>query len=487
MRRPTNHRYLLVALPLVALLSSGHLAAQAGELWIGSSSVSITPDQPVALWGQMHTRIARSVESPVMANVLVLETREGDKVIDQAIMVACDLVAIPLEVWQQTRAEVKKHLPDYPVEKIILSATHTHTAPVLTNGTYEIPKEGVMQPDEYVNFFAQRTSEAIVKAWEERRPGKIGWGLSYAHVALNRRAVYEDRSATMYGSTSKSDFRMIEGYEDHGVEVLFCWDKEDRLIATAINLACPAQEVEGRSAVNADFWHQVRESLRKKYGDQLHVLAWTGAAGDQSPHLMIRKRAEERMQRLRGLGRLEDIARRIVNAWEEAYEGAKQEKFSDVPLIHRVKQIDLPRREVTKREWEMAKDKVAQYSQEKGKQTLVHWHGKVVNRYEQQQAGTVPPFEMELHVLRIGDVAIATNPFELYTDFGIQMKARSPALQTFVIQLAGSGSYLATEKAVNGAGYSAIAESNLVSPEGGQVLVEKTLQEITELWQAEHK
>jgi hypothetical protein len=47
---------------------------------------------------------------------------------------------------------------------------------------------------------------------------------------------------------------------------------------------------------------------------------------------------------------------------------------------------------------------------------------------------------MELHVLRFGDVAIATNAFELFTEFGIQMKARSRALQTFVIQLAGPGS-----------------------------------------------
>ena len=74
-------------------------------------------------------------------------------------------------------------------------------------------------------------------------------------------------------------------------------------------------------------------------------------------------------------------------AWEEAYAGAKQEKFTDVPLVHRVKQIELPRREVTKREWELAKDKVAQYTEE-GKPTLVYWHGEVVKRYEQQQAGT---------------------------------------------------------------------------------------------------
>ena len=60
------------------------------------------------------------------------------------------------------------------------------------------------------------------------------------------------------------------------------------------------------------------------------------------------------------------------------------------------------------------------------------WHQGVVERYEAQQAGTEGKLAMELHVLRLGDVAIATNEFELYTDYGVQMKARSPAVQTFV-------------------------------------------------------
>ena len=81
------------------------------------------------------------------------------------------------------------------------------------------------------------------------------------------------------------------------------------------------------------------------------------------------------------------------------------------------------------------------------------WHQEVVDRYERQKAGPVEPFAMELHVIRLGDVAIATNVFELFTEFGIQIKARSRALQTFVIQLAGPGSYVPTGGAVRGGGY----------------------------------
>ncbi len=454
----------------------------AAELYVGGASVDITPDRPVALWGQMHTRIANGVESPLTATVLAFESRNEGKRVELSILVASDLVMIPTEVLEKVRAQVAAQIVDFPVQKIVLSATHTHTAPVLIEGVYDIPRDGVMQPNEYVDFFAKRVADGIVSAWNTRQPGKVGWGMGHAVLAQNRRAVYDDGTAVMYGQTDGSNFHMIEGYEDHGVEVLCFWGQDGKLIATAINVACPAQEVEGRNAINADFWHHVRQSLRAEFGSGLHVLGWTGAAGDQSPHLMFRKAAEERMMKLRGLDRLQEISRRLVAAWKEAYEGARQEMHSDVPLRHQVEVLELPRRVVHKREWELAKAKIAELATQQGNQTLIHWHGGVVKRYEKQQAGTTEPYSMELHVVRLGDIAIATNPFELYTDYGIQIKARSPALQTFIIQLAGPGSYLPSQRAVLGGGYSAIAESNEVGPEAGRILVDRTVKTLQGLW-----
>ncbi len=476
-----QRRSLFVLMFCVAAMTTTGYAA---ELRVGGATISITPDQPVALWGQMHTRISTAVESPVTATVLAMESVAGDQSLEQTVMVSCDLVAIPLHALEKTREQIAIRLPEFPVNKIVLNATHTHTGPVLTEGLYDIPAEGVMQPTEYVDFFAGRVAEAVVAAWNSRKPGKVSWGLGHAVVAQNRRAVYEDGTAAMYGATNRPNFYMIEGYEDHTVECLFFWDLEGKLIATSVNVACPSQEVEGGSAINADFWHQVRESLQASHGKDLHVLAWTGSAGDQSPHLMFRKQAEERMRTLRGISRLDDIARRIVSAWTEAYEGAQNDQHADAPMVHTVQEIELPRREVLEREWLMAKSKIEDLSKQQGKGTLLYWHGGVVKRYERQLAGTVEPYKMELHVIRLGDIVIATNPFELFTDYGIQMKTRSPALQTFVIQLAGPGTYLPSARAAQGGGYSAIAESNEVGPEGGHVLVEKTLEQINALWPA---
>lgn len=479
--RPSR-RTGLAALCAIGLLAWTGPEARAAELRVGGATTSITPDRPVALAGQMHTRIAQEVESPVTASALALESRQGDQVLDQAILVSCDLVAIGEGIIAQVRRRLKDRLPDFDVQKLILNATHTHTAPVVQEGDYDLPGEGIIRPAEYVEFLVDRVTEAAAKAWEARKPGLVGWGLGHAVVAQDRRAVYADGHAQMYGRTDTPDFRHLEGGEDHGVEVLFFWDRDRQLLATAINVACPSQEVENLSAVNADFWHEVREQLHARLGNDLLILAWTGAAGDQSPHLMYRQRAEERMRTLRKLNRLQELASRVVRAWDEAYEGAHQEMHADVPLVHTVRRITLPVREVTEAECAAARGQVETLSKDPRNRRSTLWHQEVVDRFDRQRAGAVPPYEMELHAIRLGDVAIATNDFELFTDFGVRIKARSRALQTFLIQLAGPGSYVPTERGARGGGYSAIVESNLVGPEGGQVLVERTVDSINALW-----
>lgn len=468
-------------LTLLIVISPASLCFSS-ELWIGKSSVSITPELPVALSGQMHTRIAKEIESEVIASAVAIDSRDGDKSVDQAIMISCDLVAIRKGILEMVRERVEKRLPEFDVKKIFVNATHTHTAPVMIPGKYKIPEEGVNQPEDYRHFLADRIADIAEKAWESREPGAAGWGLGHAVVAQNRRTVYANGVAQMYGSTERNDFRELEGYEDHGVEVLFFWNRDKKLIATAINIACPSQEVESISKVSADFWHPVRGKLKEMHGEDLVVLTWAGASGDQSPHLMYRKAAEERMRKLRGLSRLDEVARRVVDGWSETYEGAVQEIKTDLVFSHEVKDIKLPLRIVTKEEFKNAETKYNELSGNVKTLWKALWHQKVIERYERHKEGTLKPYAMELHVLRLGDVVIATNPFELFTDYGLRMKTQSPAIQTFVVQLTGPGTYLATEKAVRGGGYSAIIESNEVGPEGGQFLVEETASVIRSLW-----
>jgi len=482
-----------IALILFLLTFAGTPALHAAELRVGTASADITPPLPAALWGQFELRIARTAATPLSANVVALESSEGGRTVDAAIMVSCDLVGVPNDVIARVRGEVRERLPQLDVNKIFMNAIHTHTAPVLENDHYLIPKEGVTQVDAYRAFFVERVAEAIVRAWNVRRPGSVTWGLSHAVVAVNRRAAYANGSAKMYGVTDVPEFWNLEGYEDHDVNVLFFWNGDGKLIAAVVEVPCPAQEVENESVVNADFWHPVRVALRQHFGPDLTVLGMVGAAGDQSPHLMYRKAAEERMRRLRNVTRMEEIARRIVPAVEEAYETVQNDRHAEPLLVHKVETISLPMRLITELEYAQAraecdKDAAAIAADPKAADRLymrMKWSEEVIHRFEKQRTDPQPKYDMELHVLRLGDVALCTNEFELFTDYGIRIQARSKALQTMVIQLVGSrpwGSYLPTEKAVRGGDYSANVLSSVVGPEGGEILVDHTVELINSLW-----
>jgi hypothetical protein len=112
---------------------------------------------------------------------------------------------------------------------------------------------------------------------------------------------------------------------------------------------------------------------------------------------------------------------------------------------------------------------------------LIQNNQAVIARYESQ--AIEPTFAMEMHALRIGSCVWVTNPFELYLDFGDQIKARSPAGQTFVVQLcAGGGGYLPSARAEQLGGYGGLIINGQVGSDGGKMLVDATVDAIAELW-----
>ena len=110
---------------------------------------------------------------------------------------------------------------------------------------------------------------------------------------------------------------------------------------------------------------------------------------------------------------------------------------------------------------------------------------KIIAKAERQKKGG--KHSTEARLVRIGDVAFASNGFELFMDYMHRIQARSPFIQTFVVELAGhlgkdqQGGYLATQRAVDNKGYSATINQCPVSPKGGQELVEATVKGLKEL------
>ena len=530
MRSSMISRAAILAFTAVVMTSCAVLAEEdgqsAGRLRIGWASADITPEGPVVMSGGRRARISTGVMDPITVTALVLESvAEDGKTVERVAQVSVDVSSLREDVMAFIMEKVGERVPEIGPGNLIVFATHTHAAPdsrpapalakKLASLGIDVPPEwtwwgmdlGVKPtPRDYAEFVAERVVGAVEQAWKNRKPGGVSFGLGHAVVGHNRLTRYSNGRSQMYGKTDRADFSHMEGYEDHSVGLLYTYNASGKLTGVVINIACSSQMTEGGKLISADFWHETRNELRKRLGKSLYILPQLAAAGDQSPHLLIDRRAERRMEKITGRNRREEIAVRIADAVTSVLPFMKEHIDTNPVLAHRMEQIELTRRRVTEEDVENKARKdferlLAQYTKmrreleaEPERQqkagwykdiSRVYWHLaraiRFMDRYELQH--TDPKMSVPIHVVRIGEMAIATNPFELYMDYGMQIKARSKAVQTFTVQLAnGYYRYLPTKRSVARGAYGAIPESNEVDPEGGRELVERTLELIDSLW-----
>ncbi|NUN92556.1 MAG: hypothetical protein HUU04_02105 [Verrucomicrobiae bacterium] len=439
---------------------------------IGWATRDLTPDRPVQLQGQKYRRIAHSTLDPITVTAWVFD--DGDPS-HAAALVSLDVVSPPDSLIRRVRETIASRLRDLPAEQIVLLATHTHSSLLLTEGLYE-PAEGeAMSAAEGEQWVAERAGAAVIEAWENRRPRAIFRAFGRAVVGHHRYAEYADGSRRMYGKTHREDFLGFGGGEDHSVDLLFAKEKDGRLAGIALAIPCPSQVSETNMQISADYWHEVRLDLRRRYGEDLSILPFCAAAGDLSPHVLLYDKLEAEMRARRGLSERQEIARRVGEAVALAVEGLAAAAPLEPHLAHAIRKIDLAPRAVSKadRDWAAAEIERSRAKEERGG----IWFGRKLQRVLDLYDGKIvaPPVPAELHAVRIGDFALATNPFELFLDYALQIKARSPAAQTAVLQLAGNQGYLPSERAIKGGGYGVNPASSQVGPEGGRQLVEQTL------------
>lgn len=492
-------------------------------LKIGWASKDVSTNEPVGIVGQAHERISKGIMDPTTITVLYLA--DGA---DYVVFISGDFTGIDGDLLCQVRDTLKKQLPQLDGSKVIFNATHTHTAPRynLNRGYDKAPKDRVKleKPEKYRAFLVQQVADAVTEAYTTAAAGSVSYGYGSAAVGLQRRVSYfTDRGAgntagntfavnghsVMYGKTNDPDFSGFEATTDSNVYLLFTFDEKENLTGAVVNVPCPSQCTETEEFTSADYWHETREMIREKYGD-IFILPQCAAAGDLSPHLLHNKEARKRQIRLRYgdlpkaklfkkpieyYNRL-DIASKITRAFDEGYSWASREKQTQMPIKHVTKTIRLERWQVTKQQYDEAKENLAYL------QTLPYQHTEdpyedfkvntrqsaeltrcenVIARYEDPEQ-TVP---VEIHAVKLGEIAFTTCPFELYIDYQHRLQARSPFTQTFMVQLASApgltGGYLATARAAENKGYSAISYSCQVSPNGGQTLVEETLNLLEEI------
>ncbi len=494
------------------------------QMLIGWSEIDLTPDKPVYLAGQFAERISDYVETPIYATSLAIDTGS-----DQLVLCACDIVSVSAALTREVRSRLAAKQPDLDPKKVILAATHTHTSILYANrgsssgSTLEVlksylppekqyvtqvaekNKENVMDPEEAFTYLADRIEASVLQAWQNRQAGSVINAFGRAVVGHCRRVGYDDGTARMWGDTNLANFDALEGGNDSGVELIYVFDDQQKLSGVVANIACPAQTVQHRTFISSDFWGKTRKLLQERFGQDIRLLALCGAAGDQCPVDMIRwvqpaspvndpniergdvlkRKADPSMFDIEGSW---TAGRRVYNEIVSVYEGLDLDERQEAPVLkHVVEWVELPVRKVTMTEHREADRLLKDYIRNTDRafdyndNAQMHLYAGTIARYQYQQDHHLHP--TEVHVVRLGSFALATNPFELFLNYGNQMKARSVAEQTFLVQLAcDSIGYLPTQKAESGSHYSAYVSSGITGHQGGDLLVRKTLDLISKLF-----
>jgi len=491
------------------------------KIKIGWSEVSIVPEgRRVDLVGQFYERISGEVETPIAVTALAMECGN-----DHMVFVACDLVSTSHSFLE----EVRKNLPEncgFDKSKLIISAIHTHTSMgyskrsdsfsnALKNLNEYKPEHvkyvplahddsaDILRGDEARAFLVERVVKAACEAWANRAEGAYACGFGRAVVGMCRRVCYDDGSAKMWGNANHANFTELESGNDSGIELMFTYDADKKLTGVIANAACPAQVLEHQSFISSDYMGKVRGLIQEKYGKDVKFLGLISPAGDMCPRDLIRwvdspvckndpnihrdkvveRRADPSMFDVKGC---EKAAKRVATEIFWALDDV-QEYVTETTLEHKNLTVDIPLRRVTIEEY-LAAEKVVKEFFENLEGDInyednarMQIYSGIIARYKLQQKMDLYP--IEVHVLRIGDVAFATNPYELFLNYANQIRARSLAKQTFLVQLCcGSYGYLPTEKAEQGSHYSAFVGSGTTGHLGGEMLVRKTLTEINAMF-----
>ena len=490
-----------------------------GKLMIGWSEADITPDslgKQIPLYGQYYTRIAKGIHSRLKSVILAVSS--GD---EYFITGSIDNGGCPQQFVDRLREEVAKRDPSIDTKKIFLNAIHTHSAPSIAFRNTEKGVVGVataawnklrnetLTPEEYADFAIPVIADSIISAWKNRKPGGIARAFGNARIGHCRRAVYSNGKAEMYGDTTRPDFIGMEAGEDTGIEMLFTFDEQGKRTGMILNAACPSQNMESTYVVSSDFAGAARELLKKEYGEDFHTIYQISPAGCQSPRDLVRHYTTE--PDFWHADGVPVLAERLLKAVRSAVPGTVD--YAPV-LKSEIVNVTLPRRRASYTDFKEAQAELARltaimpedkafeefcaethanekldgpgpYDSKLHHFVLIKNAQAVIKRYEDQDAN--PKYIFDMNVVRLGDIAIANNPFELYLYYGQNIKARSHAFQTFLVQLSGGGNfhagYLPSPDAEKFGGYGGLIINGQVGSDGGYKLADITVGEINKLFE----
>jgi hypothetical protein len=401
--------------------------------------MDITPTKfPISVNGGMTDRQAKGAHDRLHARCLVLD--DGTT---RIAFVVCDSCMIPREVTDPAKALAKK-VTGIPPDRILISATHAHTAPTVAGVFQSEPDE------EYRTFLTARIAAGIERAVDKLVPAKIGWA-----VGKDPTQVFNRRWKVKAGSPLLKDpfggidrVKMNPGYKhpdliepagptDPDVSILSVQTADGKPLALLANYSL--HYVGGLPALSADYFALFAERMRDLLGaDKQFVGIMSNGTSGNINNVNFGAAAPMRQQPGE---QARIVADSVAKAAHAAYKTIQHRPW--VSLAMAQKEIELGVRRPTEADLDYAR-KVLAAAAEKNKKVLTTLP-EVYARETMLMAKYPPTVKVILQAIRIGELGIVADPCETFVEIGQEIKQKSPLRPTFTIELAnGYNGYLPT-------------------------------------------
>jgi hypothetical protein len=425
-------RAIGIALLVLLNVAAGDQVSRAAEiqaspaknnLRVGAIAVNITPIQfPVIVNGMFEERTADRDVDPVFARAFVF-----DDGATRIAIVVVDSCMLPRELLDDAKSRASK-LTGIPTEHMLISATHTHSAPSSMGCL------GSRADPNYPTFLIPRLAHAIQLANERLQPAQIGFAsarvpmLTFCRSYIRRPdRIQKDPfgqptvRANMHPGFLSPDAIGPTGPVDDQLSLLAMQTLDGKPLGVLANFSMHYVD---SPLLSADYFGRFAEHLGKRIdgsdGSTSCIVSMSqGTSGDlASMNYSGRRALQEYDHYADQLATIADITYRQVHYQHH------------VSLAMRETKLTFQRRVPDADRLTWAKSMAERIGNRRPK----GW--PEIYALEQIFLADEPQRELKLQAVRIGDVAIAAIPDEVYAISGLKLKLRSPLPHTFTIELA---------------------------------------------------
>jgi hypothetical protein len=399
------------------------------EFTAGSAIVDVTPRQlPVLVNGGMTSRSVDKINTPVSARSLAFSDGK-----EKLVIVVVDSCMMSRDLIDRAK-EMASEKSGIPRDRILISATHTHTAPASMGclGTDADPA--------YEIFLTKKLVEAVLAPLQKMRPAKIGWGEIDAaeHTAVRRWVIHPKHMredpfgnltvrANMHAATNWDHVTGPSGPEDPMLSMISVQTTAGEPIGLLANFS---MHYFGDKDIGADYFGLFANGLQEKLdpGKTGFVAMMShGCSGD-----IWRHDYEKSSERGKDGPTLAQYSQDMIDLALKALENVTYEAPSSIAMAET--RMTLPYRVPDRQRLEWAQKIMAEVGDRLVKTTPEVYAREQILLHEKQKT------EIVVQGLRLGEnITVATTPNETYAITGLKIKSASSAPHTMVIELANGG------------------------------------------------